>query len=178
MKDFKIVRNLFDIKNYSIDLFQYTKDIKIYGNLNDIQSPGAPSFYKAKEITKVHYKLLPIIEKETELKLYPTYNYFRIYNENSILKPHVDRPACEISCTMNIGYDGNYNWPIWMKDIDGKDHEVILEVGDGLIYFGCSQIHWREDSNCKVKQQSQVFFHFVNQDGPFQDYLLDGGWQF
>ena len=113
------------------------------------------------------------MEEYTGCKLYPTYNYARIYNKKSILEPHIDRPACEISCTLNVGFDGDYNWPIWIKGKDGKHHEVILEPGDALIYMGCDQVHWRLPADGKVKCQIQVFLHYVIQGGRYEDVIYD-----
>ena len=42
-------------------------------------------------------KVLPKMEKETGLKLLPTYSYARTYKKGDILKRHKDRPSCEIS---------------------------------------------------------------------------------
>lgn len=173
---FKIVRKLYDVNNHNLivpDLFEYTKSIKSQGILNDGQSNGSPAFKDNKEISKLQIKILSKIEKETNLKLYPTYNYFRIYNSQSILKSHIDRKECEISVTINIGYDGEYSWPIWMKGNDGKDYEVVLEPGDGVIYNGCENYHWRADADEKVICQTQAFIHFVNQNGPYEDCIYD-----
>ena len=170
-----IIKDLYDVKNHTkntSDLFAYTKTISNTGDFDE-QTPFAPSFYGDLEMWKIQYKILEKMEKITGLKLYPTYNYFRIYNSSSILKPHTDRPACEISVTMNIGYDGDYNWPIWIKDNNNKNVEVILEPGDGLIYQGCVNEHWRDDADKRVLKQSQVFLHYVNQNGPYEHCIND-----
>ena len=172
-----VVRNMYEPKNHTYmikDLFEYTKSISNQGMMDD-QTPYAPSFYGNLEMCKVHSKILSKMEEVTNLKLYPTYNYFRIYNSGSILKPHTDRPACEISVTLNLGYDGDYNWPIWIKDNNGQDIEVILNPGDGLIYHGCVNLHWREDADKRLKCQSQVFLHYVDQNGPFENCINDNG---
>lgn len=172
---FKVVRDFYDVNNHTKqvpNLFDYTKSIKSTGEL-DTQTPFAPSFSKNIEMNKVQIRILTKMEEATGLKLYPTYNYFRIYNKKSILKRHTDRPACEISVTMNVGFDGDYNWPICIKDKKGKEHSVVLEPGDGLVYLGCEQVHWREDADDRVICQSQVFIHYVNQDGPHADCIFD-----
>lgn len=52
----------------------------------------------------------PIIEKEFNLKLFPTYAFWRYYVIGGCLPKHVDRPSCEISATACIKkYD---DWPI------------------------------------------------------------------
>lgn len=165
---FTIVRNMYNVKG----IFEYTKSIKHKGEM-DPQTPFAPSFYKDLVMSQIQIKLLSKMEKETGLKLYPTYNYFRIYNLKSILKKHTDRSACEISLTMNLGYDGDYNWSIWITGNDKKDYEVTLEPGDCAIYKGCKNEHWREDADKRVKCQSQLFLHYVDQEGPYTDCIFD-----
>jgi len=171
---FKVVRNMYDVKDHTKqypDLYDYSTHLK--GGREDPQSPGAPSFGNETEMSKVHIKLLTKMEEETGLKLYPTYNYLRIYNFNSVLEKHTDRPACEISLSLNIGYDSDYNWPIWIEDRKWDKHEVILKAGDGLIYLGCECPHWRKPANGNVLTQSQLFCHYVDQDGLSADCIYD-----
>jgi hypothetical protein len=101
---------------------------------------------------------LPLVEKESNLKLFPTYAYWRYYVFGATLNKHLDRPACEISITACIKkYD---NWPII---VEGTEFE--LEEGDALLYAGCDQEHWRPDIY-KGEGMAQVFFHYVNKNGP------------
>lgn len=172
---FKIVRNLYTPFNHTKqipNIFEHMKSIKHTGEMDD-QCPFAPSFYRNIEMSKIQIKILKLMEDETGLKLYPTYNYSRIYNKKSILAVHSDRPACEISITLCLGYDGDYGWPIFMKDYAGKTYEVLLKPGDGIIYRGCDLDHWREDADNRVSCQLQVFAHYVDQDGPNADCIFD-----
>jgi len=155
-------------------LYKYTKGMERLGD-SDVQTPGAPAFYKDVEMSKLQMKILRKMEEATGLELYPTYNYFRVYNNESILKKHRDRPACEISITMCIGYDGDYNWPVCVTDYQGRDHIVTLEPGDGLIYRGCDLTHWREPADERVKKHSQVFIHYVDANGPHANCVFDIG---
>lgn len=56
------------------------------------------------------------IEENTGLLLEPTYSYSRVYQGGEDLKPHTDRPSCEISVTVNVACTGSEPWPIWMQD--------------------------------------------------------------
>lgn len=172
---FEIVRNFYDVKNHTKsipNLFEYTKTIKHLGWI-DPQAKSAPAFANDLEMMKVQIKVLSKMESITGKKLFPTYNYFRLYNNESILEPHTDRPACEYSATLNIGYDGDYNWNIWIEGNDKKEYEVTLKPGDALIYKGCENKHWREPADDRVKCQSQVFLHYVEQDGKYHDHAFD-----
>jgi len=106
-----------------------------------------------------------LMEKETGLKLHPTYSFFRIYSFNADLKKHVDRESCEISVTVMIGSDGT-EWPIYMND-----KPVELMPGDACIYMGREVNHYRK--NFKGDWHSQVFLHYVDQEGPFKDFKYD-----
>ena len=172
---FKVVRNFYDVKSHTDkipDLYKYLINSKHLAEI-DNQVVNAHAFYNNIEVSKTQIKALLTIENETGLKLYPTYSYARIYNRNCVLKPHTDRPACEISVTINIGHEGESTWPISIKDFRGVAHEVSLNPGDGLIYHGCELEHWRDRADEKVVEQAQMFLHYVRQDGQFESYIYD-----
>ena len=108
--------------------------------------------------------LQPMMERETNMSLVPSYGYMRIYEKGDELKPHKDRPACEISTTMNIGGDF---WPIFLRpdDYSNKSVKADLNPGDLLIYRGCDQLHWREPF--KGNSATQVFLHYNDINGPY-----------
>ena len=115
----------------------------------------------------VHY-LLPIMEKETNLKLKPIYSYNRIYLGGSELKKHIDRNACEISASITLKYfykDINYKWPLCMGD-----KPIVINSGDGVIYKGIEIPHWRPFfSQPKEYWHHQLFIHYVDLNGPHKD---------
>ena len=103
-------------------------------------------------------KSLPLMEKETKLKLNPAYTYARIYKKGDELKRHKDRFSCEISTTINIGGDP---WPIYLEpsgDVNKKGIKVDLNPGDMLVYRGCDLEHWRE--KFKGEECVQAFLHY------------------
>jgi len=107
-----------------------------------------------------------LMEKETGLKLIPTYAFTRIYTYNAELKKHKDRPACEISVSAMWDSDGT-KWPLY---INGKGIE--MEPGDAVIYLGCEDFHWRE--NFEGDFHIQTFFHYVDKNGPKTNQAYDG----
>ena len=159
-----------------------TYDTGLLGTWADKQIPNTYSHYADPVMETLLMKVLPKMQQETELQLIPTYSYARIYKKGDILHRHKDRPSCEISTTLNLGGDP---WPIF---IDGtgensilsgretttivkpnapKGTEVLLDVGDMLVYSGCELEHWREPfegENC-----GQVFLHYNHVYGPFAD---------
>ena len=115
--------------------------------------------------------LLPKIEGETEQKLYPTYSYFRVYKNGDVLTRHTDRPACEISVTLSLGYrSGGGAWPICLER-NSVALSILLEPGDGLLYQGVETPHWRQ--RFKGEHAAQVFLHYVRQTGPYQEWIYD-----
>ena len=112
------------------------------------------------------------IENIIDKKLIPQYSYYRLYLNGNELVRHQDRKQCELSSTLCLGYDADYNWPIWVKDRHGKEIPIELEPGDMVIYKGCDVEHWRE--KFRGKNHAQVFLHYNLQDGEFSYNHLDG----
>jgi len=164
------------IKNKLIKNFFLKEELKIlekycYNKLDDNKNyildgqSFSPSWYKDSLMNSLLDIKLPLIEKESNLKLYPTYAYWRYYVFGATLAKHIDRPSCEISVTACIKkYD---NWPIV---IEGKSFE--LNEGDAVLYAGCDQEHWRPNVY-KGEGMAQVFLHYVNQNGPFKHHAYD-----
>jgi len=151
---------------------------KIHGHWQDDQVPNTFSIYGDVAMEILLIEVCPIMEKETGLKLIPTYSYARAYKKGDELKRHKDRPSCEISCTLNLGGDP---WPIFI-DGTGSDNiideykkiikpnapkgtKVLLDVGDMLVYSGCELEHWREPFEGNIC--GQVFLHYNHVNGPF-----------
>jgi len=111
-------------------------------------------------------QMLPLMQEQTGLELLPTYSFARIYREGQDLKKHTDRPSCEISTTLTLGYVADEIWPIYA---DGT--EVLLDVGDMLIYKGCEVEHWRKPFKGGV--WVQVFLHYVDANGPHKEWAFD-----
>lgn len=138
---------------------------------NNTLDSSAFGYYSDPLIEVMLKECLPIVEKETNLKLHPTYSYSRVYQENEQLLPHTDRPSCEVSVTVNVARKGN-KWPIWMQYNNNDPVRFDLEVGDAVIYKGCEVTHWRKPLP-KDDLNVQFMLHYVNQDGPYLDYKFD-----
>ena len=64
--------------------------------------------------------------------------------------------------------DNKNNWGIY---VEGK--EFILEEGQGVIYKGCEQEHWRND--LEYDWHTQVFLHYIEKGGKFDpEFRYDG----
>ncbi len=108
--------------------------------------------------------LRPSVARVAGCALLPTYSYSRVYLNGADLKPHTDRPACEVSCSLTIDYDAADLWPFCLTGRDGRQRAVALKRGDGLVYSGPEISHWREAF--EGESQLQIFLHYVREDGP------------
>jgi len=136
----------------------------------DPQCPLSDSVYGDPAFDELLQKMAIPLGNKIDKKLLPTYTYARIYRPGETLKRHKDRPACEISATLTLGYDGNSVWPIMFDD--EKEIMAELEVGELALYKGCDITHWR--TPFKGNWQTQVFLHYVDADGPYADQRFDG----
>jgi len=114
--------------------------------------------------------ILPLAEQLTGASLFPTYSYFRVYQRGDHLNKHTDRPSCEISSTICLGYEGNRPWPISIEGPQGVS-STELAPGDALFYRGIECPHWREPLTEDLV--AQVFLHYVDQNGPHASWKFD-----
>ena len=129
-----------------------------WGVWNDEQVPNTYCHYADIVMETLLERVRPKIEKETNLKLIPTYSYARLYKTGDVLKRHKDRFSCEISATMFLGGEP---WDLYIEPSgqeNKKGIKVIQKPGDILIYYGCELEHWREAF--KGKNCCQVFLHY------------------
>lgn len=117
------------------------------------------------------YSSLEHMEEITGKKLHPTYSYSRVYVKGDVLKPHVDRPSCEVSVTVHVATNGE-PWPIWMKVRGKEPMSFTLEPGDAVVYKGCEVTHWRGVAD-KTEVNVQFMLHYVDQNGPNANYKFD-----
>jgi hypothetical protein len=161
----QVARTLYDTKYIS----PFTTE---FGVWNDDQVPNTYSHYSDIAMETLLLLVQPIMEKQTGIKLIPTYSYARIYKKGDILHRHKDRFSCEISTTLNLGGD---KWPIYIEPnpkmgelVEGKGYisdntkgiKVDLKPGDMLVYRGNLLEHWREEFD--GQDCGQVFLHYNN----------------
>jgi hypothetical protein len=108
-------------------------------------------------------KIWPDIEDVLGEEVLPTYSFARLYSNGDDLKPHIDRSACEISMTIQLGRSHHYAWPIYMGG-----SRIDMGEGDGVLYLGDSIEHWRNVCDGpKGYYSGQVFLHYVKKNGKF-----------
>jgi hypothetical protein len=130
------------------------------------QTKGAHVKYADSLMESLLLYMKPTVEKATGLRLYPTVSFYRIYKLGDELPKHIDRPSCEISISVCLGFNydsADYSWPLW---IGGTPY--IMEVGDIAIYRGLEVEHWRDKlEGGENSWQVQAFLHYVDADGPY-----------
>ena len=125
---------------------EFKKETQLYPQLfndRDLQIFGSPSIYNYVPFIALLCEKTMHMNQLVEEKLLPTYAYARLYKHGAELKKHTDRPACEVSVTLNLGSDGT-PWPICFTKPDGSTVSKGLKPGEAVVYFGCISEHWRE----------------------------------
>jgi hypothetical protein len=138
--------------------------------IQDPRAPGADAAPGDFFIDALLLDFLPSAEAISRLKLFPTFSYFRVYKGGDFLVKHTDRPSCEISISLCLGYEAQHAWPLLLEVPTGIS-SIELEAGDALFYRGMEVSHWRERMN--GQRAAQVFLHYVDQTGPYAEWKYD-----
>lgn len=133
------------------------------------QVVGAHAKYADPLMESLLLYVLPIVEKNTGLKLFPTYSFYRTYRPGDKLDHHKDRPSCEISLSLCLGFNyGDSLEPDYRWALNVGDSEFKMEVGDIAIYRGLEVDHWRDElKGDKETWQVQAFLHYVNAEDKY-----------
>jgi hypothetical protein len=148
-----------EANNLASEFKKYCKKFDLHG---DPQAPNSHSMYDFLPFVRLLVEKVPEVTALLGEKVLPTYTYARVYKEGSELTRHRDRPACEVSLTLNL--HKTHDWPIFFQRPDGSETSIELEPGDAVMYLGCQSDHWREKfigNECV-----QVFIHYVRSYGP------------
>jgi len=167
----------------------YIRKDKMEYTPNEEQVPGSLARSNIPIYKELHYIIRKKIESILDIDLLPTYYYDRFYYVGQQLKRHSDRPACEVSVTLQISTNRKEPWPIWFERPDGSETYVLMKNGDAVIYKGCEREHWRDPlqsryntlqrkwRSFKKKEDDtyhhQIFLHYVNSQGPYVHHAND-----
>jgi hypothetical protein len=190
-----------NIQNYKNPPPVNEKNERIYGVIGwqrkdrviylpeESQVPGSLARYNMPLYKELSFIIKKKIEPLLGVNLLPTYFYDRFYYVGQQLKRHCDRHACEISVSLQISTNCKEPWPIWFETPEGSEEYIIMENGDAVIYKGCEREHWRDPLKSKYNivqkklrnfkkisddtYHHQVFFHYVNSQGPYVHYAND-----
>ena len=138
---------------------EYCKKFNLQG---DPQAPNSQAMYNFLPFLRLLVEKIPKINVLLGEKVLPTYTYARVYKESSELLRHRDRPACEISLTINLSKSSD--WPIYFQRPDSSEVSIELNPGDAVLYLGCQADHWR--NKFEGEEHVQLFLHYVRANGP------------
>jgi len=128
---------------------------------HDPQAPNSLAKYNFLPFMKLLVKKIPDVSKVLQEDVLPTYAYTRIYSHGEVLNRHRDKPACEISITLNLKKDTE--WPIWFQKPNGEEISLELNQGDAVMYLGEISDHWR--NAYQGQEHVQLFLHYVRAEG-------------
>ena len=137
---FAMKKQVFDTCTKRKYISPFEKILGFYETTQD-QIPDTYCCYSDIAMDTLLLKVQPVMEKATNLKLYPSYTYARLYKKGDELKRHKDYAAYVSGKTKGI--------------------EVNLKPGDMLVYRGVDLEHWRKPF--KGSECVQVFLHYNNQ---------------
>jgi len=164
----KINRNFYKLKN-NPELYSNNYDMTFGDKGSGFNSLN---FYGDEFCETILEALHPKMKEFTGLELLPEYGFLRLYQKDDVLPYHNDRPSCEISTTLCVGYNGKNNWPIWLENKKMEKISVNLEPGDMLVYKGCDLYHWRDKYD--GENHLQAFLHYNDKNGKYNNNYLDG----
>jgi len=173
-------------------MYIFQKNGSVIDNGDEKQVLGSLARYNVPCYRELHWFVKREVEKILDMDLWPTYFYDRFYTTGQELEKHHDRHACEISVTLQISNNRESPWPIWFENKDGSASSISMVNGDAAIYRGIERDHWREPLTSKYNEKQlwwrrfrkleddtyhhQVFFHYVDAQGPHVHLAFDQGW--
>ena len=161
----------------------YQRKDKFTHEPEEKQVNGSLARYNFPAYKELHYLVKKEVEEILKMDLHPTYYFDRFYFTGQQLKRHSDRPACEVSVTLQISTNRKDPWSIWFEKPDGTESFVNMKNGDAVIYKGCEREHWRDPLPSRYNKiekawrkvnrlpddtyHHQIFLHYVDANGPY-----------
>jgi len=142
---------------------EFQKHCKKFNTKNVLDpSPHINSVLNWLPFIKLLVQKIPEVSKIVGEDVLPSYTYSRWQTKGHNLPRHRDRPACEISLSINLKKDKD--WSFWIQKPSNEEVEINLNPGDAILYLGCQADHWRHEF-CG-NEHVQVFLHYVRANGP------------
>lgn len=150
-------------------LRQYIRQLKAEGYFflkEDKQVKLRDYIYNDPLMSFFHIQLTRYLNTFLPEQVQPSFTFLCYYNPGSILDRHTDREQCAWNVSLCVDmapeYPLDHVWPIYIE-ANNKDHKVMLELGDAVLYRGTENDHWR-NALPESDQVSMALFHFVNFD--------------
>jgi len=125
-------------------------------DVQDSNIPGGGASLRS----KIWESSRAVLEEWTGQHLAPCSMWgIRIYYNNSILTPHVDRNPLVTSAIINVAQDVDEDWPLEVWGHDGKPYNISMKPGDMVLYESHSILHGRPFP-MRGKFYANIFVHF------------------
>jgi hypothetical protein len=126
-----------------------------------------PAYYKNSfgGVTEGTHDLLkrftPLVRALTRVEVEPANPFSRIYQNQSVLRPHLDRPGLDWTISLCLYTNLDNPWPLKAQLPDGTIAEFPTIKGEGNLVNGRAISHWREPLICDPdKYVVQIFLHW------------------
>lgn len=149
------------------DFEDYCKDNEIGGDTHVPESSSLDNYVSFLELL---CEKTPTISEIIEEPVLPTYCYGRVYKNGGSLSIHRDRPACEISISLHLG--GDHEWEFCVESPNKKQQCFELSAGDAILYLGNRAPHYRKDLY-QGNTYTQIFLHYIRSRGEYLDHYFD-----
>jgi len=175
------------LRRLKADMEQARMPMQQFNKMSPILARSAVEIYgyQYKPMLTFLWGLTPTMCELTGRDLLPTYNYFRIYREGDVCKVHSDRPSCEHSLSLTLGYSDGKPWAFEIgdapidtalpikDDFENDAHSTIaMQPGDAVLYQGVRYRHGRVTPNPNV-WSAHMFLHWVDREGPYKAHAFD-----
>lgn len=127
-----------------------------------------PEYYKDSYggVTEGTHELLnrftPLVRMITGVEVEPANPFSRIYYNESVLRPHIDREGLDWTISLCLFTNIDDPWPLKAKHKDGTVVEFPTIKCHGNLVNGRELTHWREPLSCSEdKYVVQVFLHWT-----------------
>jgi len=122
--------------------------------------------------TKLSQELHPILEGWYGGRLELTSIYgIRRYTNGSVLRMHVDTVNTHVvSAIINVEQNVDKEWPLIILDHDDKEHNVLMQPGDMLLYESAKLLHGRPEPFVGTSYDN-IFIHYKPVEGWNYDWM-------
>jgi len=173
MSDYVVCKNFLDLQDKEdiLSVIKRSIDKKDHRSKIETWTAGAITGCNFKELHPFFVKYTTKIKSILNQEIIPTYSFWRKSHAGTDLPYHFDRPACEVTVSINLESSDNKVWPFFI--VHNKKHKVLLDTNDAVIYGGYRHIHWREPLEQEFNYQ--LCFHYFLANGSFNGckYTLD-----
>ncbi|HYP01195.1 MAG TPA: hypothetical protein VER76_13465 [Pyrinomonadaceae bacterium] len=104
------------------------------------------SIYDEETSRFVQHQITALVNRITTAPVRPSHCQVSVYQPGAFLRRHKDQPQYVWNLSLVVDAEPELEeasaWPICME-VEGRTHEVRLEIGDAVLYRGSEFTHWR-----------------------------------